>query len=318
MNCKANTALVTGCFLFLATAVFSCEKQSDDQDAKSVSAVAMAKNKKIDDGKHKRIVQSLHQLEDKAVQLMKGGDLTAAKQLIDKGIKQTEASRGKLDNERGRLLLLLGNLERDKGNEIEARRHAADAMALFMVQKNIEGQFRVRLTIATLEENLGDQAAAYRQLDEAEQMLPKIAHNKEFEAEYLMHKGRLFARQMKYDEAMTAFLKASRIFSENNKQAQADALMSLAVAEDANNNVKQCRLSLEKALKIYRKIENKDGEVKVLHKMAALAERDKQYRKARILFKKTAELYAQLNRSSDETKVKRHINALPEPQKKKK
>ena len=118
---------------------------------------------------------------------------------------------------------------------------------------------------------------------------------------------------MRHEDAIKAYTDAAKLYEViKDRGARAEALLALASEYDADDDERQCRRALDKALAIFRDIGDKDGEVRAMHKAASLAVRAKQYRKARKLLKKVRELYIALDRPSDATKVLQHLSALPE------
>jgi tetratricopeptide (TPR) repeat protein len=276
----------------------------------------------LDNREKKELAQKLQHefdaLEADILAALKDRDWPLANRKIALGVEKTSAAGYQFEIMRARFLLQKGNLLRDQGDEVAARRNYADAMAIFRVHGSQVGRFEVHLAQCQLEEFLGAYAAASRDLAEARVLLSKT-DDVNLKAAFLIRSGRLAFRQVKYDEAFEAFLEASRIYAQaKDRTAQADALVLLSDVEDAKGDASQCRRSLEKALAIFEKSGNKGGEVRALHKLATLAERDKRYRKARALFNKVYVLYEELDRPSDATKILQHINALPERGKKKK
>jgi tetratricopeptide (TPR) repeat protein len=258
------------------------------------------------------LADELARIEQQVEAAEEARDWAKGRRLVARGIETAAKDKDAFELHRARLIMRLGNIEQENGREIEARRHYADAMAIFRVEGSNVGRLWVHLALGRLEERLGDYAAAARQYDEAGTLLEGI-DDPDLKGSYQLHTGRLAARQVKPEEASKAFLEAVRTFGvAKDKRGQAEALLLLAVEEDRLGKTKQCRRSLDRALKIFRTLGDKDGEVRALHKLAALAERDKQYRTALKLLKKVLELYEELDRQSDAAKVRRHIAALPE------
>jgi hypothetical protein len=180
------------------------------------------------------------------------------------------------------------------------------------VHKYAKGSFEAFLAMAMLEARRGDYVAAERQLAEAEALLPSLNDSVQ-KGIFKLHTGRLASRRLKNKEAYDDFLEARRIFEEaDNKAAVAESLLLLANEEDALDRGAECTRSLEKALKIYRLLEDPAGEVRTLHRLAGLAERDEKYNRARQLLKEVLALYDKLDQQSAAAKVRRHLNALPE------
>jgi len=256
--------------------------------------------------------KELADLEKEAALALAAGDWLATRKLVARGNDMaTEAGAG-FDPERGRFLLLRGNLWRDQGDEIPARRDYDDAMAIFRVNKDPVGRFRVLLALALLEENLGAYAAAARQLAEAQELLGEVK-DKAHHGALLERSGRLAQRQVRLDVAYKDLVEASRIFAElKDRRSQAETLLNISAVEDDLGKPGECRRSLERANTIFKEIGDKDGEVRSLHRLASIYERDGNYGKTRSLLERAMRLYQELNRSSDAMKVNQHISALPE------
>ncbi len=287
---------------------------SGDDDGTGSSASDKRAKKESDE----KLRHEFEALEADIAAALKDRDWPLAKRVIKIGVEKTSAGGSEFETMRARFLLQKGNLLRDQGDEVAARRNYADAMAIFRVHGDQVGRFEVHLAQCQLEEILGDYAAASRDLAQAELLLSKN-EDTNLKGAFLIRSGRLAFRQVKHDEAYEAFLEAVRTYAQaKDRTAQAGALVLLSDVEDHKGDASQCRRSLEKALAIFKKSGNKNGEVRALHKLATLAERDKKFRKARALFQKAHDLYRELDRQSDATRVQQHINALPEPGKKKK
>jgi len=239
-------------------------------------------------------------------------DWPLARKLIKDGLKAAKQGGHDFELERARMLLLLGDVERESGKELDARRYYADSMAVYRVQGDDQGRFTVHLSQGDLEAGRGDYAAATREYAAAEALLGEF-DDRQLEGDFLTRSGRLASRQMRHEDAIKAFSDAAKLFDIiKDRRARAEALLALGGEEDALDHERQCRRALDKALSIFRDIGDKDGEVRALHKAASLAVRAKQYRKARKLLGKVRELYLALDRQSDATKVLQHLNALPE------
>jgi len=254
----------------------------------------------------------LAEAEQEARAAMAERDWPLARKLLQDGMDLAKRSGHEFELERARLLLLLGDVERDGGKELDARRYYADAMAVYRVQGSNKGRFTVHLSQGDLEAARGDYVAASREYASAEALLGDV-DDRQLEGDFLFRKGKLASRQMRNEDAIKAYTDAAKLFEiDRNQRARAEALLALALEQDAVENERQCRLALDKALALFRDIGDKDGEVRALHKAAAMAERARQFRKARGLLKKVHELYLALDRQADATKVMQHLSALPE------
>jgi tetratricopeptide (TPR) repeat protein len=254
----------------------------------------------------------LAEIERNAEAAITDRDWPLARKLIDDGSELAKEGGHEYDSLRGRLLLLLGDVERENGQEVESRRCYADAMAIFRVQGDDVGRFTVHLAQGELEASRGDYAAAARELGSAEGLLAGI-DDQVLKGDFLIHSGRLAARQMRHEDAQKAFAEAARIFDiVKDRGARARALLLLADEEDALDKTRQARRSLDKALAIFREVGDREGEVRALHKAAAIAVREGQHKKARSLLTKVRDLYYKLDRQSDAAKVQQHLSSLPE------
>jgi len=301
---------------FVILAVLGCSQEDEDRKGSGGEAASgdreSARSENVKRERHK-----LDEISGKIDEALDARDWPRARRLIASGLERVAKAGSELEPERGDLLLQRGNLSRDMGDEIAARRDYADSMAIFRVHKLDVGRFRVNLAQAQLEEILGAYAAASRQLDEAEALLEKV-DDQSLKGAFLMRSGKLAYRQVQLEKAYTELLDAYKIFADlKDGKSKAEVLLQIAFVEDAQGEGKQCKRSLEKALKVFRELKDRDGEVRALHKLAALAARDGHYRRARSLLKDVKELYEELGRSSDAMKVEQRINALPEGGKKK-
>jgi tetratricopeptide (TPR) repeat protein len=256
--------------------------------------------------------QDLRDFEERAREALRDRDFSKARRILTVGLERAGAAGRIHELSRGRLLLVAAELERETSHEVEARRHLADAMAVFMVESHEVGRFGVHLAQARLEAMLGDYVAAGRALDEAAALLPGI-EDAVLRGEFLVQTGRLASRRLRPDDARDAFLEAARTFAAAKKKAEhADVLLLLADEEDRLGQTSGAQRSLDKALKAFRDLGDKDGEVRALHRQAAIYEREGQHRRARTLLQQVQALYSALGRTSDAAKVTQHLGALPE------
>jgi len=310
--CFRFIPLRSACLAVICALLASCgggEPASEEDDS------APAKDDQGDterEGRDGAIKAQLVQARRDAENAMADRDWPLARKLLNDALQQAKQAGHDFEIERARMLLLIGDVEREGGTELDARRYYADAMAVYRVQGDDQGRFTVHLSQGDLEAGRGDYAAAAREYDAAEALLGAV-EDRRLEGEFLIRKGKLASRQMRHSDAIEAFAEAAKLFDIiKNRRARAEALLALAGEEDALDNERNCRRALDKALSIFRDVGDKDGEVRALHKAASLAVRAKQYRKARKLLKKVRELYLALDRQSDATKVLQHLSALPE------
>ncbi len=316
MHTLASTT-VRAVITVLSLLISGCSGTSPEQDASGDPATG-EERKNAKSTEQKKLRHSLKTLGEEIDAALEEQDWPVARRLIARGIGQATEGGNEFERERGQLLLQRGNLARDQGDEVAARRDYADSMAIFRVNKDEVGRFSVHLAQAQLEETLGAYAAAGRQLTDAEALLVNV-ESPALRGAFLVRSGRLANRQVRLDDAYKALLEASRIFADmKDRNAQAETLIQISVVEDAQGETRQCRKSLEKALSIFKEIGKKDGQVRALYKLAALAERDQQFARARSLLQKVQALYQDLDRLGEAMKVEQHINALPESNKKKK
>jgi tetratricopeptide (TPR) repeat protein len=251
-------------------------------------------------------------LEDQIRGALDAKDLREAGRLIERGIAAASGGGAELEPSRGRFLLRRGDVARDTGRIIDARRDYADAMALFRVAQLDRGRFEVYLSEAELEEIQGDYAAAERELAEAEELLPKIDDGA-LRGAYQRQLGRLAFVRSRYADAQALFGEAIKSFSAAKAGRDvAETLLLLAVAEDDAGDTPLARRTLDKALAAFTERGDKDGQVRALHRLAGFAERDGQIGKARTLLTKVRALYEELGRHSDAGKVERHLESLPD------
>lgn len=259
-----------------------------------------------------KVESQLIEIEREAVKAIDRRDWPLARKLLGDGLGLAKRSGHEFELNRAGLLLSLGDVERESGKEVDARRYYADAMAVYRVQGSGKGRFKVHLSQGDLEAALGDYSAATREYAAAEALLGEV-DDRPLEGEFKMRIGRLASRQMRHEDAIAAFAEAAKIFDiVKQPRDRAEALLALAGEEDNLDKETNCRRALDKALSIFRDIGDKEGEVRALHKAAALAERAKRYKKARSLLKKVRELYLALDRQSDAAKVLQHLSSLPE------
>ena len=254
----------------------------------------------------------LDALEAQARAAIDAGDRAEAGRLIRRGVGRASAGGAASDVARGRFVLLRGNLARDAGRIVDARRDYADAMALFRVRSDDRGRLEVFLEEAALEEAQGDYAAAERQLAEADALLPGIDDDR-LRGDYRRRVGRLAFVRARYPDACALWVEALKSYSAARaKRDQAETLLLLASAEDARGDAPLARRTLEKALAIFVELGDKSGEASALHRLAGFADRDGQFAKERSLLTKVRALYDELGRRSDAVKVERQIASLPE------
>ncbi|MBN2802422.1 MAG: tetratricopeptide repeat protein [Deltaproteobacteria bacterium] len=252
----------------------------------------------------KRLLQQIREAIDNR-------DFQESNRLINIGLAEVENTNREYEVEKAFFMLSRGEVLIENSNTNDARRFLGDAMAVFRVTKNTEGTFGVNLALVTLEENVGNIGAARRHLDDAKEIIDKIS-DKRLLADYRLKEGNLLVATMKYEEASKYFYEARQIFQDIKLlKKQADTYLNLAYCEDGMGDTKQSRSSIEKALSIYKSINDKTGEVVSMHKLAALYARDEQYKQARPLFEKVEKLYIELGRLSDASKVRQQVAAFP-------
>jgi hypothetical protein len=103
----------------------------------------------------KSIEEEIDRLSLEVGEAMDVQDWPRARQLIGQGLELVSGKPG-LERHNAGLLLKLGDIERETGNEPEARRHYTDAMAIFHVHKNHPGRFETFLAMGRLEARRGD------------------------------------------------------------------------------------------------------------------------------------------------------------------
>jgi tetratricopeptide (TPR) repeat protein len=300
---------------FAAWAAFSaCGGEPDASARTRAAGESAAPTAKETAGKDEvsQLSAELESLEARAREALDAKNIAEANRLVERGAALAIGGDASIEIARGRFVLLRGNIARDAGRTIDARRDYADAMALFRVRDEDRGRFEVFLAEAELEEIQGDYAAAERQLAEAEALLPKIEGDR-LRAAYRCRLGRLAFARARYADACTLFVDAVKLFSAAGaKKEQAETLLLLASAEDSGGDAPLARRSLDKALSIFGEIGDKDGEVRALHRLAGFADRDRQFAKERSLLTKVRTLYDELGRRSDAVKVDRQLASLPE------
>jgi len=313
MRTLATMRYLSGAFAAWA-AISACGGEPDasaEERAVGERGAPAAKDARVKDEAAK-LSGELGALEARAREALDAEDVAEASRFIDRGVALAAGGDAAIEVARGRFVLLRGNIARDAGRTVDARRDYADATALFRVRGDDRGRFEVFLAEAELEEIQGDYAAAERQLAEAETLLPKIDDDR-LRAAYRCRLGRLAFARARYADACTLFVDAVKLYSTARaKRDQAETLLLLASAEDSGGNAPLARRSLDKALAIFDEIGDKDGEVRALHRLAGFADRDHQYAKERSLLTKVRALYDELGRRSDAVKVERQLASLPE------
>jgi tetratricopeptide (TPR) repeat protein len=295
-------------WVILPLALPACGGERGDAEGKEPSKEP-ASPTKADDGK---AAAELSQLALEARAALDAGDLREASRLIGRGLALSSSGGAALDRPRGGFLRLRGDVARDEGRMIDARRDYADAMAIFRVEGIDPGRFEVLVSEAELEEVQGDYAAEERELSEAETLLPKVT-DETLRGAYLRQLGRLAFVRAKYKEACASYGEAIQSFSSAKaRRGQAETLLLLSLAEDGGGDAALARRTLEKALAMFVELGDKSGEVRTLHRLAGFAERDGQVGKARTLLTKVRALYEELGRRSDAVKVERQLESLPE------
>ena len=162
---------------FAAWAAFSaCGGEPDASARTRAAGESAAPTAKETAGKDEvsQLSAELESLEARAREALDAKNIAEANRLVERGAALAIGGDASIEIARGRFVLLRGNIARDAGRTIDARRDYADAMALFRVRDEDRGRFEVFLAEAELEEIQGDYAAAERQLAEAEALLPKI------------------------------------------------------------------------------------------------------------------------------------------------
>ncbi len=304
--------------LILCAGMSTACEQPQHRQVSADSTVVETPAEEKDNSQLRAFERELKDVHQRATTAFADEDLSLAKQFGDRGLKLAEKCGHKCELYKAKFFLIKGNVARENGLEIDARRFYADAMALFHVHKNDEGRFSTFLGIGALEARLGDYANAGRQFDQASALRGKVK-SKQLLGDLHVAQGRLHSRQLKHEAALKSLNEALRLFDvTNNKSEKAEALFLIAKEEEALGRERQCRHNLNRALRIFRDLEDLDGEARVIHRLAALHEQNKQYKQARKLLGKVHALYVKLDRTSAAAKVERHINALPEKKKKKK
>jgi len=300
--------------LLMWAAIAACGEASDagDGDRAAERRDAPADNGTKPKENAAALSNQLVELESRIREALDTGDVPEAGRLIRQGLALTSAGGAAEEVARGRFVLLRGNIARNEGRTVDARRDYADAMALFRVRGDDRGRFEVFLAEAELEEIQGDYAAAERQLAEAETLMPKIDDDR-LRGAYQLRLGRLAFVRARYPDACALFVEAIRFFSAARaKRDHADTLLLLASAEDGRGDFKLARRTVEKALALFGEIGDKDGQVRSLHRLAGFADRERQFAKERSLLTKVRAMYDELGRRSDAVKVERQLASLPE------
>jgi tetratricopeptide (TPR) repeat protein len=258
------------------------------------------------------LLKTLEEREASIARAMDQQDWIKAKQQIHQTMALLERNGREYDLQKARVTLALGTVMRETGNEVEARRHYADAMAIFHVHKDPDGRFRTTLAIGELDARKGDYSAAARQHELAGAFLPDLK-DKTLPAVFKLAGGRLASRQVDHEAAYQNYLEARKIYDTlKDSQAVAETLLLVASEEDALNKPRSSQRSLDKALRLFRENKNIEGQARALHHMAVLAERDKKYKRARQLLSQVCEHYDELGQRSAAATVRRHLSALPE------
>ncbi len=241
---------------------------------------------------------------------LEAGDWTRSRQLVNRGISLTSDKRG-LELANAQMLLRLGKLEQQTGNETDARRHYTDAMAIFHVHKSDTGRFETFLATGQLETRRGDYVAAARNFEQANSLIPKLK-DRSLVGRFQLAIAQLASRQVQHKKAFDAYKEAIDIFAAlKDKQAQANTLILLAAEEDALGRLPGSRRSIERAVRLFDEEDNLEGKVRGMHRLATYAERERQYKKAKKLLEDVCELYQQLDMQGAAANVRRHLNALP-------
>ncbi|MCP4599110.1 MAG: tetratricopeptide repeat protein [Proteobacteria bacterium] len=299
-------------FIVVLFSVAACSGSTAEDGTADTSLGSPASQAEVKDRDHNSRAKEIEHIIKDVNKAKSDRDWIRTKQAIGRGLELIEKGGAGLELQQARLLLDLGNVEREEGQETEARRHYADAMAIFHVHKSDAGRFETYLAMGQIEERQGDYATAARLYTSAEALLPNVKDSI-LDGKLKLHTGRLARRQVRHEKAREDFIEAVKIFdTTGNKKLMAETLLLLAAEEDTLGHTRAYRGRLDKALSIFRDLGDMDGEVRALHRQAALAEREKKYKKAKQLLKKVYELYDKLDRTTAAITVKRHINALPE------
>ncbi len=300
---------------FLSCQIWGCGSSQDEKTSKDTDKTAAPKKVSKKSESHMSDSKILEQIEQDVLAASDTQDWARVRQLVKRGLNIIGKNGPGLELNQARLLLELGNVEQEKGRENEARRHYADAMAIFHVHKNDKGRFKTYLALGRLDARRGDYAAAAKQFESADALMPEAKDTKLFGV-FKIETGRLASRKVNHEKALEDFSVAIKIFgATRNHKLMAETLLLMAAEEDALNRPAASRKNLTRALNLFKEQENLDGEARSLHRLAAHAEREKKYQKARKLLQKVHALYEKLDHKSRATTVKRHINALPEASK---
>jgi tetratricopeptide (TPR) repeat protein len=253
--------------------------------------------------------KNLDQLMSEAQNSLRDGDISVARRLILDGLEKTDNRPG-FEILNAHFLLLRGDAAFQEGNEPDARRYYADAIAVFHVHKNDEGSFETFTALARLETDRGDFAAAERQFEQAETLKSKI-NNRMSVANYLIEKGRLASRKMKSDVSVPLFQEAMSIFeAQKDKRRTAETLVLIAQDEDFADRLSEARRALERAVALFDETKDMKGKARALHRLATFAERERQNAKAERLYNEALTLYETLGNRSAAVNIERRLSAL--------
>ena len=305
-----NATIILFSALLSGQLLLACEtiKTTDSPEADNKKSDKSSPNEKVTDPQ--TIV--FESLAGKALEALKAENIVLARQYIEKGLQQTQKAGRKYELYEARFSLLKGRLELMEGNTTDARRFLGDAMAVFRITKNTPGTFEVRLAQASIEESGGNFAAAQRELDEAQKLLPNV-DDANLKGEFTFKQAELMASQMKHKDAAKLFLEAAETFRTiKNPEREADSFVALSTCEEGLEKPREAKNSLNKAYKIYMEAQNREGAVKALHKLAQFSLREEKYKTAKEQLKKVESLYLELGKHSAATKVSQHISSLPE------
>lgn len=315
-NMKCTIYIYTISFpVLIGLSLVACDidpQSAPVKNTKETPGQTQSDSKQPNDSLNKKTIASFVQLEHKANDALRANQMGLCRQLVNKGLKQTQAAGREFDLYEARFSILRGKIENKQGRSTDARRHYADAMAIFRIGKNAQGTFEVHLAQATLEESTGDYAAAQREINEAKKLLSKI-DSQQLKGAFVFEQASLLSRQMKHSEAAKLFLEAAKLFqSIEEKTREADSYIRLSACEESMDKPRQSKRSLEKAYKIYTGIKNKEGAAQALHKLALISLREERIKTAKEQLKRVEALYIELDRQSDANKVNQHLSALPE------
>jgi tetratricopeptide (TPR) repeat protein len=254
--------------------------------------------------------KQLERILSLAAQALSNQDAETALQQIAAGLSLADELDDGLS--KAHLLLLRGDIEQENGRDPEARRYYADATALFHVLKNDDGRVATLVSLASLEMRKGDNAAARGHLQEAEPLISQ-SKNPILTARYEEHLGRLNLRRLDYSEAATHLAQSQRIYKEaGDKRREAELLVLMAIALEAQGKDSASNKNLEAAAKIFREIGDPRGEAQALSRLAAASERDGRYSQARSLLSKVVDIYSKVGDPGAAAAIVRRMNSLPE------